>query len=137
MKFHVVLDTNVLVSALISKNPESATVVLLQRIFVDDRIVILLNEEIFDEYFDVLHRPKFDIDSSKVDFVLDWLKSASINVIPTKSDYSLPDQKDVMFVEVSLSVPGSKIVTGNRKHFPGIENVLSPAEFLELIENEL
>lgn len=61
MKYHIVLDTNVLVSALITRNNESSTIRLLGKILQDDSIVLLINDEILTEYQEVLHRPKFSI----------------------------------------------------------------------------
>lgn len=136
MKYYLVLDTNVLVSALISKSRESATVRLLNRLIIDDSLVLLLDDEILREYKEVISRPKFSIPVIVANTILDNLKSVSKIVEPALFEGELPDPKDVMFVEVSLSVPDSKIVSGNLKHFPGIKNVMSPADFLKLIENK-
>ena len=49
MRVYAVIDTNVLVSALFSVHPDSATVIIRDKIS-DGTIVPLYNEEIFDEY---------------------------------------------------------------------------------------
>lgn len=57
-KFYAVIDTNVIVSAVISKSLESNPAKIIRAI-VQDRIVPLFNDEILDEYREVLSRPKF------------------------------------------------------------------------------
>ena len=52
---YAVFDTNVLISALLSKREDSPTVLLLNHV-LDGRIVLVYNEEIVSEYQEVLHR---------------------------------------------------------------------------------
>ena len=57
---YAVIDTNVIVSAYITKNPTAAT----SRVWVavlQGKIVPVYSDEIIDEYTEVLHRKKFDI----------------------------------------------------------------------------
>ena len=61
-QFFAVFDTNVLVSALMSTRTDSPTVRLLDYV-IDERIVLLYNDEILSEYDDVLHRSKFNFRS--------------------------------------------------------------------------
>ena len=63
---YAVIDTNVLVSAIFSAHPDSATVIIRERI-MDGTIIPLYNAEIFDEYCDVLARPKFHFPAELVD----------------------------------------------------------------------
>ena len=58
MEVYAVIDTNVLVSALLAKHPDSAPVQILDRLFSRD-FIPMYNEEILAEYSEVLHRPKF------------------------------------------------------------------------------
>lgn len=58
MNYLVVIDTNVLISALLSKHNDAATVRVLNAVF-DGKIIPVFNEEILSEYDNVLHRPKF------------------------------------------------------------------------------
>ena len=55
---YAVIDTNVLVSALISRHPDTATVQVVSAIS-KSRFRPLYNKEILEEYRDVLSRPKF------------------------------------------------------------------------------
>ena len=57
---YAVIDTNILVSARISKNSLAATVKVVASMF-HNRIIPVYNEEIITEYYEVLRRPKFRI----------------------------------------------------------------------------
>lgn len=65
MMVYAVIDTNVLVSAIFAVHPDSATVIIRERI-MDGTIVPLYNAEIFDEYRDVLARPKFHFPATPI-----------------------------------------------------------------------
>ena len=54
MRYLVVIDTNVIVSALLSKHPDASTVQVFQALLTD-RITPVYNDEILTEYSDVLH----------------------------------------------------------------------------------
>ena len=58
MKIYVVIDTNVLVSAMLAVRPDSATVRVLEHL-VNGDIVPMFNAEIVAEYREVLRRPRF------------------------------------------------------------------------------
>lgn len=58
MVYYAVIDTNVLVSALLSSHDDTATVLILNKLFSGE-VIPLFNKEILEEYNDVLHRPKF------------------------------------------------------------------------------
>ena len=66
---YAVIDTNVIVSAIISKHLESYPAKIIKAI-VQERIVPLFNDEILDEYREVLSRPKFHLTQTQIDTVL-------------------------------------------------------------------
>lgn len=130
-KFYAVFDTNVLVSSLLSKHDDSATVQLLDYV-LDGRIVLLYNEDIVTEYDNVLHRPKFDFSDERIDAVLEMVKKG-VYVEPTPSGAFFPDADDAVFYEVALSKEDSYLVTGNLRHFPKSPIVVTPAEMLQMV----
>lgn len=65
MKYYVIIDTNVIVSALMDKKEESNTVKVLKLFFSGD-IIPLYSEEVIDEYKEVLSRPLFKMSKNKV-----------------------------------------------------------------------
>lgn len=132
---YAVIDTNVLVSALFSVHSDSATVIIIDKVS-DGTIVPLYNSEIFEEYRDVLSRPKFKFPSDLVTAVLGLFIERGLSLERTKSDEIFPDPKDVVFYEVALSKDGAYLVTGNNKHFPDNPIVVTPAELLEILNAE-
>ena len=130
---YAVIDTNVLVSAIIAAHPDSATVIIREKI-MDGTIVPLYNAEIFEEYRDVLTRPKFQFPAELVDAVLDVILQKGLSMERTKTEEVFTDPKDVVFYEIALSKEGSYLVTGNTKHFPAIPIIVTPAELLKILD---
>jgi putative PIN family toxin of toxin-antitoxin system len=129
---HAVIDTNVIVSALITHNPSAATVVVLERLF-DGDIVPVYNDEILNEYNEVLHRPKFKLSNSDICAVIEYIEVFGLHANRVKYNGTMPDEKDRPFYEVSLSKDDSFLVTGNLKHFPSTPKVVSPAELITIL----
>ena len=132
MKVYAVIDTNVIVSSILSSHSDSATVLVRDNI-LDGKLIPLFNEEILAEYKDVLNRPKFKFPSSLVKAVLDAITSIGLYMDRTESGELFPDPKDAVFYEVALSKEDSYLVTGNTKHFPTSPIVVTPAEMLEIL----
>ncbi len=70
---YAVIDTNVFVAALLTKNNDSATVKVFEAI-ADGMITPLYHDDILKEYAEVLGRPKFKISKAGIDAVLDMIK---------------------------------------------------------------
>ena len=132
---YAVIDTNVLVSALITRNVEAATVKVLEAMF-QGRIIPLYNKEIIEEYENVLLRSKFHFTLSLVNMYLRNICKMGIPSERIHSDESFPDKDDIVFYEVALSKEDAYLVTGNTKHFPKTPIVVTPAEMLEILEQE-
>ena len=133
---YAVIDTNVIVSALLTHNPLVATAKVLD-FLSEGRIVPVYNEDIIHEYHDVLHRRKFHFKVDKIQMVLNYIRYKGIHSdrIPYAGD--MPDEKDRPFYEVSLSMEDSFLVTGNLKHFPSTPKVISPAEMVAIIDHDI
>lgn len=128
-KFYAVIDTNVIVSAVISKSLESNPAKIIRAI-VQDRIVPLFNDEILDEYREVLSRPKFHLTQAQIETVL----KAVVTDRTSAEGVDFPDPKDIVFYEVALSKEDSYLVTGNIKHFPVKPFVVTPTEMVKMLE---
>jgi putative PIN family toxin of toxin-antitoxin system len=132
---YAVIDTNVFVSALFSKNINVATVKVLDAIF-QGKIVPLYNYENIAEYEEVLHRSKFHFTPSLVNKYLKSICKMGISSERVHSDEVFPDQDDVVFYEVALSKEDAYLVTGNTKHFPKTPIVVTPAEMMEILQRK-
>ena len=130
---HAVIDTNVLVSAFITKNPDSPTAKVWSALLKYD-IIPIYSEEIIDEYRDVLHRKKFDIPEQLIKDALNHILINGVRGERVLSDDFFPDPKDDVFYEVALSKDDAYLVTGNTKHFPKKPIVVTPAEMLEILK---
>ena len=133
-KFYAVLDTNVLVSALLGAFRMSIPTKVLKAV-TEEKLIPLYNDEIIDEYREVLLRKKFRFDPELIETVLNTIVTDGIYMDRTKSiEEIFPDPKDIVFYEVTLSKEGSYLVTGNIKHFPKKSFIVTPAEMVSLLE---
>lgn len=130
---YAVLDTNVLVSALITHNPEAATAKVVRRLLELDFIPIY-DEDIVAEYEEVLHRAKFPILSEVADALIAHIIENGIEASRVEYAEDMPDEDDRVFYEVSLGHEGSFLVTGNLKHYPVSPCVITPADFIVRLE---
>ena len=123
MKCYAVIDTNVLVSALLAKHENSATVKVVNHLF-DGTVIPVFSESILAEYGDVLRREKFGFDPELVDTFLAELRKCGKQL------------QDVPFYEVVLEsgTGDTYLVTGNIKHFPPEIFIVTPAHFIEIVE---
>jgi putative PIN family toxin of toxin-antitoxin system len=133
---YAVIDTNVIVSALITHNSAAATVAVVEHIFKGN-ITPVYNEDILNEYDEVLHRSKFKLSHGDIRILLDYIETIGIAANRLKYDGEMPDEKDRPFYEVSLSNGNAYLVTGNLKHFPSTPNVVTPSEMIAILSNEL
>ena len=130
-----VIDTNVIVSAYITKNLEAATSKVWEAV-LQCKLTPIYNDEILDEYSEVLHRKKFGIPEHLIKWALDKIVTNGVRGERVLSEEFFPDPKDVVFYEVALSKADAYLVTGNIKHFPNIPIVVTPAEMLEILQRE-
>ena len=133
---HAVIDTNVLVSAFITKNMDSSTAKVWSAVLNGD-ITPMYNEEIIEEYTDVLHRMKFNVPEQLIKDAINHIMVNGVRGERVLSDDFFTDPKDVVFFEVALSKDDAYLVTGNIKHFPKKPIVVTPAEMLEILRAEI
>jgi putative PIN family toxin of toxin-antitoxin system len=127
-----VIDTNVLVSAMLTPAGISAQLVEAIR---TGKLQPVLSHEIFMEYVRVLNRPRFGFDNSEVASLLEDMTSLALFVRPPfKVAGILPDPDDERFIAAALHAV-CHVITGNAKDFPASTGVkiLSPAEALALL----
>ncbi len=133
-KIYAVIDTNVLVSSLISSNGLSNPGIIIKCIF-NEIITPLYNSEIIEEYREVLSRPKFKFPPVAIENLISGFTAFGIDTIRsnTPNDEIFPDTDDIVFYEVAMSREDSFLITGNLKHFPKKPFVVSPAQMVEIL----
>lgn len=135
-KICVVLDTNVLVAALITSNLQSPTAQIISFLY-KGILKPLYNDKIIEEYQDVLNRKHFNFDKNIVEELINTIKDLGLNIKDTvKNNEIFQDPDDVVFYEVRMSVDDSYLVTGNLKHFPKKPFVVTPFEMVEILKEK-
>ena len=129
---YAVVDTNVFVSALWTKNEQSATF-RVAKLLQQGKFKALYNEEILAEYQEVLSRPKFNFPKEAIATIIAYVKEYGIHSDCVPYNEKMPDEDDRVFYEVALSKEDAYLVTGNQKHFPVTPIVVTPAEMLEIL----
>ncbi|RJP19971.1 MAG: putative toxin-antitoxin system toxin component, PIN family [Candidatus Omnitrophota bacterium] len=135
-KYQIVIDTNVLISALRSCRGAS------------HKLLTLIDRELFEinisiplilEYEDVAKRliEEINLSENDIDDILDYLCTVSNRrkIFYLYRPY-LRDADDDMVLELAVAAKCDFIITHNIKHFQGISHLgiraLTPKEFLEL-----
>lgn len=135
MRYYAVIDTNVLVSALLHF---SSVPGIIAQESLTGRIIPLLNDEIIEEYRDVLMRRKFRFDCSAVDTLINGIIKRGIFLDAAPAEDEVIDPDDAVFYEVVMEgrkAGDAYLVTGNLKHFPAKHFIVTPREMLEIMES--
>jgi putative PIN family toxin of toxin-antitoxin system len=129
----IVLDTNVLVSGLLT--PHGAPGRVLDLVIAGE-VQLAFDDRILSEYSEVLQRPKFGFPRRRIEAMLDFFRRAGIHVsAPPLAMENIPDHDDLPFAEVAVAANATVLITGNRDHFDFMAQttieVLSPREFVD------
>lgn len=129
----VVLDTNVVISAVLTAHGTCARII---DMLGDGAFDLYADDRILAEYDSVLHRPELRIIPEDAAVILELIRTIADPAAATPLPAQLPDPDDAPFLEVAAATD-SILVTGNARHYPkkfrGGVSVLTPAEFLEVV----
>ena len=122
----VVIDTNVLVSSIITPSGKSA---MIMRMFFSGAIQATFSQPIIDEYKRVLSYEKLGIaEETKTDIIDAILELGSI-IEPSVSSFSIADESDRIFYDTAKE-SGGILITGNIKHYPDEPFIMTPSDFV-------
>jgi len=127
----VVLDTNILVSALLTREGNPAKI---YRMFLTQALTLVYCAKILDEYEDVIYRPRLKIPTADANIVMDAIRYYGEEIfmpVSRSGIIPMPDEDDRIFYDTAKTV-GAYLITGNTKHYPSEPFILTPTEFLEL-----
>ena len=134
----LILDTNIIVSALISN---SIPTKILYELVLTQKVKVCLTEEIFTEYIEVFNREKFTKYTSfksKADIVLNKLREISTYYETNRKIEILSDTSDNKFLELAAVSSADYLITGNTLDFQITEfeytRILTPREYWNLFE---
>ena len=132
----VVIDTNVVVSGLLTREPTAPTAQILDGMLAG-RFPFLLSIDLLAEYREVLRRPRVrrghGLDDDTVDAILARLAQHAAVRQPVATQERAPDRGDQHLWALLAAAPGAVLVTGDQalvEHPPGGVTVLSPAELV-------
>ena len=129
----IVLDTNVLVSALLSPFGPPAEVL---RLVTSGTVRVCHDARILGEYRQVLLRPAFPFRTVQVESLIDQIEADGVPVAAFPLSERLPAPDDEAFLAVALAGEADFLITGNLRHFPETSRqgvrVVSPRDFLNL-----
>ena len=129
----VVIDTNVVVSSVLSSRGNPAKIM---KLCLNDLIKIVLSNEILDEYKRVLSYNRLNIAIETQSGIIRAIEEVATIVEPTKSTISFADESDRVFYDTAKA-SNSILITGNVKHFPNESFIMTPSEFFRSIIGEL
>ncbi|HIJ57009.1 MAG TPA: putative toxin-antitoxin system toxin component, PIN family [Deltaproteobacteria bacterium] len=133
----IVLDTNVLVSGLLSPFGPSGEIV---RMLFSGELVLHIDARILSEYQDVLNRSKFKFNKDHIGVLIDFIRQYGQFISSSPLKNRLPDPDDEPFLEVAIAGKVKSLVTGNTVHYPSLPregiNIFSPSEFLEFYRKQ-
>ena len=134
MLYYAVVDTNVLVSAMLKI--QSIPGQIANEALLGD-LIPLLSDEILAEYREVLARPKFKFNQDNVEMLIEGIIDRGIFMDAVPIDELLPDSKDIVFYGVVMGgrtqLDEAYLLTGNIKHFPVKPYIVTPKEMLEIM----
>lgn len=131
----IVLDTNVIVSALISDGYPS---IIIDEIVFAQKVEVCISDSVFQEYITVLSRDKFlkYIEfRTNADIVLSTLEQIAIKYKPDIVINEIKDKSDNKFLELAVFANADFLITGNTNHFTISEynsvKIISPKEYID------
>ena len=130
----IVLDTNVLISALLSSQGPPA------RVLLDDppgsRHSLCVSGDIYAEYEEVIRRSCFKRSGNEIEGTLRTIRERGFWIKPTQRVRACSDPDDDIFLECAQAATAHYLVTGNTKHFPSTwasVRIVTPRQFLDAI----
>jgi len=128
----VVLDTNVIVSALLQPLGPPAAVFLL---VAGGMIQMCVSGDVYAEYEEVIRRPHLARTEEVITATLQTIREKGLWVKPTETIEACSDPDDDIFLECADAARADYLVTGNLKHFPlswASTQIVTPRRFLDL-----
>ena len=115
MSPRVVLDTNVVVSALLKRDGWESQVL---RLGLAGKFQLCVSPAVLAEYALVLPRLRLKLQPKEIDHTLSNLRGSSRFVHPVRTLDVSRDEADNRFLECAEAAEADYLVTGNAKHFP-------------------
>ena len=129
----IVIDTNVVVSALLTQNGNAAKII--DMIFTE-HFEPVYNDKILSEYSEVIARARFGFGIEDQNRVIVGIREYGVSIDPTHSSDVFADESDRIFYDTAKAA-NALLVTGNVRHFPDETCIVSLAECVRLLVDPL
>jgi len=129
----VVLDTNVVVSAVLVPSGTQASILMLA---LTGRIALYVTSSVLAEYEEVLRRPRLKLQPHRIDAAMAAIRKVAHLVQPTQAVSVSPHASDNRFLECAEAAEADWLITGNTSHFPqnhGQTKTVTGRRFLEIL----
>ena len=131
----IVIDTNVIIAVLISRGIPN---LILNDLFIENKIQLCVSDELLAEYYDVLNRPKFNKYQDfllRAESFLVEIENKAVKFEPKITLSLIRDDDDNMILELADECEADFIITGNSNDFTFLEykktKILNPKEYWE------
>jgi uncharacterized protein len=130
----VVLDTNIIIFALLSPQGPPAQIFLM--ILLGRETQLCLSGDVFAEYEEVLRRPRLNRSDREIAATLRAVREKGLWVKSVEKVNACTDPDDNVFLECAQAAAAHYLITGNAKHFPaawGSTQIMSARQFLHAV----
>ena len=125
----IVLDTNIIVSALLNPRGLPGAIVSL---VLTKKLIICYDNKILSEYTEVLARSKFNFNLELINDFLEFVKHNGEYIAAEPQKTKCNDEDDQKFYDVYKNSEAEYIITGNARHYPQEKSIITPREFMEI-----
>ena len=129
----VVLDTNIVVSAMLNASGTAAAAL---RLGLNRHVQLCVSDAMLEEYEGVRRRPKFRRPPQVVTALMKSIRAVAEKFEPTAVLSVSEDEADNRFLECAEAADADYIVTGNQQHFPASwrgTRIISARQLVELV----
>ena len=130
---HVILDTNIIVSELLSPQGLPAKIL---NLVLNESLTIVYDNQILSEYMDVLGSDRLKINPELKNFIIEFIKKEGTYMIAKPQKIKFDDEDDKIFYDLYKSGNIDYLITGNKKHFPDEKGIVTAREFIETKYNK-
>ena len=130
----VVLDTNILISALL--NPQGPPAQVFVMTILDPETRLCVSADLYAEYEEVIRRPRLNRSDREIQATLRTIREKGFWVKPTEKVRACSDPDDDIFLECAQAASAHYLVTGNLKDFPTVwasTRILTARQFLDAV----
>jgi uncharacterized protein len=113
----IVIDTNVIVSSLIQRGYPNR---IINELFIEQKILLCISDELMAEYYEVLSRPRFSKFQDffiRAEALLVEIESKALKYVPTIKLDLISDVDDNMILELADECVADFVITGNTTDF--------------------